>query len=240
MNTPPLETEDSPMDENAPDTKVIQWPYTSWKTILNLIQKFEADGGVLPPRIDRSVLGGSEGQKTQVMAALRFLGLMGENGEVTPLFQQFVSSDDKQRHVLVRDLLQRHYPEATKLGKSHATTKQLEETFAGLTGDTLRKAVTFYIHAAKFSAHPLSKHFKTPSGFRPGGVRKQRASNGSAVNPAEPTPQSQTSAQPTTEADLKTRYIQLLMEKAKAEEKLDSSLLDRIEKLLGYPAEKST
>lgn len=215
------------MEENAPEVKVTRWPYTSWKTILNLIQKFEADGGVLPPRIDRSVLGGSEGQKTQVMAALRFLGLMGDNSEVTPLFQQLVSADDKARQVLVRNLLQRHYPEATKLGTSHATTKQLEETFAGLTGDTLRKAMTFYIHAAKYSGNPLSKHFKTPSGFRPSVARKPRAGNTGTPPPVAPI----TPSAPATDA--KTRYLDMLLERAKtAEGSLDEKLLDRIEKLL--------
>ncbi len=224
------------MDDSAPETRANpRWPYISWKTLFNLIQKFEADGGELPPRIDRSVLGGSEGQKTQLMAALRFLGLMAENGAVTPLFQRIVKADDKARQPLIRDLLAQHYAEATKLGKENATTKQLEETFTGLNGDTLRKAMTFYIHGAKYSGHPLSKHFKTPSGFRPaGGTRKQRTANANSQAPAPVAP-AIVSAKPT---DARSRYIDMLMEKASTatDPEVEKDLLNRIERILELDA----
>lgn len=218
------------MEDNAPDPKTPRWPYSSWKTVLNLIQNFEGDGG-LPPRIDRSVLGGSEGQKTQTMAALRFLGMTRENGEVTQFFQDLVNKQ-KERPELIREALQRLYPVATKLGRDSATTKQLEESFTGLSGDTLRKAVTFYLHAAKYSGNPISKHFKIPSGFRTTGAgRKQRSANGTEAAGAS-------NGQPTlspTEAvsDPKARYINMLLDRASKDESLNAELLDRIEKLLG-------
>lgn len=216
------------MAEDARNTKSLTWPYTSFKTLLNFIQKLTADKAV-PPRIDRSILGGSEGQKTQVLAALRFFGLIGDRGDVTPLLQQLVD-DEKDRPRNMRALLQKHYPKATSLAEVNATTKQLEETFSGLSGDTLRKAMTFYLHAAKYAQHPVSKNFKIPSGFRSGGARKPRTSNGAESSlspPAPPVPQ-------TAIADAKARYLDMLLEKAKATDTLDPELLNRIEKLLGY------
>jgi hypothetical protein len=210
------------------------WPYTSFKTLNNLIQRFEAEKAI-PPRLDRSILGGSEGQKTQVLAAMKFLGLVqGANNEVTPLFQQLVEHP-KDRQRLIGELLTKHYPEATRLGTINATAKQLEETFVGLTGDTLRKAVAFYLNAAKFANHKVSKHFKAPSSV---GRRTSRKTNGSGAmgiaNGANP-PSPQPAPPPASASDLKTRYIELLMKKAEtASDTLDTSLLDRIEKLLGY------
>ena len=71
---------------------------------------------------------------------------------------------------------------ATELAAVNATTKQLEETFTGIGGDTMRKAVGFYLGAAKYSGHPISKHFKVPSFIaRPSGSRRQTFTEDCAV-----------------------------------------------------------
>jgi hypothetical protein len=215
------------MSEETTGIRAQKWPYTSFKTLLNWIQRL-AESGAVPPRIDRSILPGSEGQKTQVFAALRFLGLVAENGDVTPLLTQLVNNE-KERPKIFRGLLAKHYPEATHLGSIHATAKQLEETFEGTTGDTTRKAVAFYLHAAKFAQHPISKNFKVPTGFRR--VSRPRAANGTDNTDMTKPP----ATIPMPLDDLRARYIDLLMEKAKSGDgALDESLLNRIEKLLGY------
>jgi len=203
--------------------KSTTWPYTSWKSLLNVIDRFKEHG--LPPRIDRSVLGGSEGQKTQIIAALRFFGLVKDNGDVNERLTRIVNASDKERQQIVRELLAAHYPKATELAAVNATTKQLEETFTGIGGDTMRKAVGFYLGAAKYSGHPVSKHFKVPSFIaRSSGTRRQ-----STVHDDHSEEQSQPMDDP------KARYLEMLMERAKsADGQLDEKLLDRIEKLLGY------
>lgn len=63
-----------------------------------------------------------------------------------------------------------------------------------------------------------------------------------APRPAAPTPQAESPVGsgitvrglPKTPADIKTRYIEMLMEKAQSNDTLDLTLLDRIERLLGY------
>jgi hypothetical protein len=176
------------------------------------------------------VLGGSEGQKTQVIAAMRFLGLVRDNGDVTDQMSRLIEASDKERQQVVKELLVKHYPKATELAAINATTKQLEETFTGIGGDTLRKAVAFYLHAARYSGHHVSKHFKVPSFIaRPGAPRRRRSaiSNGDDETDGTET----ATPQPT---DPKTRYLEMLMERAASSEELDTTLLDRIEKLLGY------
>lgn len=213
------------------DTKYTTWPYTSFKTLLNWVNRL-AENKAVPPRIDRSILPGSEGQKTQVLAALKFFGLVKDNGDVDPLLVQLVEADDKERKPIVARLLAAQYPAATALAAVNATAKQLEETFPGLSGDTLRKATTFYLHAAKFANHPLSKNFKVqPLISRPA---KRKPSNGGGGE----TPPPPSVTQPASSSDPKSRYLDLLMKKAETVDgALDTALLDRIEKLLGYPPE---
>ena len=52
-----------------------------------------------------------------------------------------------------------------RLGTINATQGQLEEAFReyGVSGDTLRKAIAFYLAAAKYAQVPLSKNFRVPS-----------------------------------------------------------------------------
>lgn len=100
----------------------------------------------------------------------------------------------------------------------------------GIGGDTLRKAVAFYLQAAKYAGHPLSKYFKTPAFIAKssGGPRRQRA----AANNNSGDEEEETS--PMAPVDPKTRYLEMLMERAANSDELDTTLLDRIEKLLGY------
>ncbi len=211
------------MTDVARDQRVT-WPYTSFKTLTNLFERLEEDQAI-PPKIDRSFLGGSEGQKTQVLAALKFLELIGDDGAVKPAFQQIVGAG-KERPRFIRALLAEHYPEATRLAGVHATTQQLQDTFAPLGGDTLRKAMTFYLHAAKYANHPLSRHFKVPTGFA-------SARRGRLKAPQYESPPAPPAVPAVAATDPKTRYLQLLMEAAKKDDgSLDTGILDRIEKLL--------
>lgn len=216
------------MTEQTPTTpRTATWPYTSWKSLLNVILRFFEHG--LPPRIDRSVLGGSEGQKTQIIAAMRFLGLIRDNGDVTEAMKRLVHASDKERQQQVKALLAQHYPKATELAAINATTKQLEETFTGISGDTMRKAVAFYLGAAKYSGHPVSKHFKVPSFISRSSSPRRASAPTHRIDTDDAPP-------PPPPADPKARYIDMLMEKANSAQGQElEALLNRIERLLGYP-----
>lgn len=213
---------------SADAPKTVSWPYTSFKSLLNFFDRLEAAKAV-PAQIDRGVLGGSEGQKTLLLATLKFFNLVGENGAVNDNLRALVEQP-KERQRIIKELLAKHYPAATALAAVNGTTRQLEDAFTGMQGDTLRKAMTFYLHAAKYAGHPTSKFFKVPSGFNASRQRRQRGTNGSTPEPAVP-------ASPSVVADPKARYLEMLMERAKASEQLDTELLDRIERLLGYETE---
>lgn len=219
-------TEKQTMPDNAKDAKQ-GWPYTSFKTLLNLVLHMD-ELKAIPPKIDRSYLGGSEGQKTQVLNALKFLGLVTDGGDVTADLRNLVNGE-KDRPKLMKALLEKCYPEANKLAAVHGTTAQLAETFTGLNGDTLRKAMTFYLHAAKYAGVPVSKNFKVPTGFSSRRSSRRNNGNASATQDTSANP-GQRIQQP---ADAKARYLEMLMEKAKtATDEAEKDLFDRIERLL--------
>jgi len=151
-------------------------PYAAFKTILNLAERMERDGAV-PPQIDRSFLSGSEGGKTQTLAALRSLGLIGKQGEVLGALIGLVNKPT-ERPRLIRQLVERHYPEQNRLSGMHATQRQLEESFNqyDLTGETRRKAIAFYLHTAKYAQITVSKNFKTPRTSPTHGAKRGKAS----------------------------------------------------------------
>src|SRR6266571_880195 len=182
-------------------------PYISFRTLLNLIERM-ADQGV-PRRIDRSFLTGlSGGYQTQVMAALRFLGLMSEDGDVQPALLDLINQP-KVRKDLMGQILRARYAEAVQLGEQNATQAELEAEFkkSGISGATLRKAVAFYLHAARFADIPVSPFFSASSASETRTTTRRRKARTPRVPPADP--ESENKGDKTT--DLRTRYVEMLM-----------------------------
>jgi hypothetical protein len=142
----------------------------SWATLENLLEKL--DKGGVPPKIDRSILGGAEGYKTLVLAGLKWLGLIQGNGQVTKRLDQIINEPER-RQQLIAELFREKYPQQITLGESNASQRDLEVSFEPLTGDTARKAVSFYLKGAKFAELPLSAYFITPR-------TRKAATNGTA------------------------------------------------------------
>jgi hypothetical protein len=208
-------------------------PYISFKTLTNLLERLQQTH--LPRRIDRSYLDGmSGGYQTQVIAALRWLDLIGEKGEVTPVLAQLATSPES-RPQIIAELLRARYLSVFALSDANATQGQLEEAFRdfGVSGSTLRRAVAFFLHAARYAEIPVSPHFKTPSA--PPATGKPSVRKAKRSGKGDPGDEEQTApARPDPSADLRTRYVEMLLDKAESQEQMDSALLDRIETLLGY------
>jgi len=208
-------------------------PYISFKTLTNLLERLHETH--LPPRIDRSYLDGlSGGYQTQVIASLRWLDLIGENGQVEGTLTPLATAPE-QRPGIIGELLRTHYSSVFALSGKNATQGQLEEEFRkfGITGATLRKAIAFFLHAARYAEIQVSPHFKIPpvsSGNGKPAVRKTKnAGKGTAAKEPPPPPPA-----PDSSADMRTRYLDMLLKKAESQDEMDSGLLDRIETLLGY------
>src|SRR5438552_3027541 len=105
----------------------------SWATLENLLERL--DKGGVPPKIDRSILGGSEGYKTLVLTGLKWLGLIDGDGRSTARLQGFID-DPSRRQALMAELFREKYPKQIALGESNASQRDLELSFEPLTGDT--------------------------------------------------------------------------------------------------------
>jgi hypothetical protein len=158
------------METAHPAAKGFTPPYNlAFSTFNNFLAK--ADPETLPPKIDRSYLDSMAGNvQTYLMAALRSFELIGPDRTVTPELKELTKNPDG-RPAMIAELLNKFYPEIVELGKSNATALQLEEAFRkfGLAGNTIRKAATFYLHAAQYAGVPLSVHWavrKAGSGHR--------------------------------------------------------------------------
>lgn len=148
-------------------------PYVSWQTFTSLIEKMEKEGP--PPKIDRSYLVGmSGGYQTQVMTALRSLGLIDEEGHIGNRLARMATHPD-ERQTLVREVFEERYPEAVKLGVERATQGQLEDAFRdrGLSADPMRKAISFFLNGAEYAGIPLSPYFKKRKQGVPAAPRKR-------------------------------------------------------------------
>jgi hypothetical protein len=220
---------------SSTDGEVTAPPYISFRTILNLVERMADEG--LPPRIDRSYLSKlSGGYQGQVLAALRWLNLVDDEGRVQESLIGLVQNPSEHGErigVIIRE----RYPEAVSLGQQNATQGQLEEEFrkSGIGGATLRKATSFYLHAAAFGGIPVSPYFKASApqaGRRTPQRRKPRAKQEQITPTVNPPPPNG----PTLDS-LRTRYVEMLMEKAEGQDEMDDNLLNRIEALLGYGGE---
>jgi hypothetical protein len=224
--------------DTAPGQGGFSPPYTSWTTALNLIERMTAEGGI-PSRVDRSYLSNLPGStQTMLISGLKSLAILDQGGSPTPTLHALVNDPDG-RPALVRQMLETHYKAPLALGLN-ATQAQLEEAFRdmGVSGSTLRKAVAFFLAAARYAELPVSPHFKTPKiGRGSNGAPRKRSSSrarggtGGGADQSEDKP-----AKPDDSLDaLKKRYIEAMVDKVTAEGGTpDTDLLTRVEWLLGF------
>lgn len=137
-------------------------PYLPYKTFRNFIEGLR--GGV-PGRIDRTVMPRYSGAvQSMLLGALRYLKLTNPDGSPKPLLTKLAEAESGDRQTLLRDMLRAAYSFMFNgsINLQNATSKQVQEAFAGagVSGDTVRKAVAFFLAAAKDADIPLSPYLK--------------------------------------------------------------------------------
>lgn len=132
-------------------------PYIAWGAWNNFLDKV---GVAVPAVVDRGYIGGSGGHQSSVLGALRFFGLVDDDDRPTDTLE-LMASGDEQREETTGVLVRAAYAEAIALG-NRATQSQLESWFRsqGMSGDTLRKAVSFFLRAATYSGVAVSPLWK--------------------------------------------------------------------------------
>jgi len=124
-------------------------PYISYRTFKAFVGRLQQQ---MPARIDRSywseTLSGSNG--IQMMAAMRFLGLLDELGKPTFYLKQLTGAKSDQQAAVMADIARNSYGFVFKLPSYNkdATYDQLVECFEGsfqLKADVLRKCIKFFV-----------------------------------------------------------------------------------------------
>lgn len=135
-------------------------PYVSYRTFRNFLEGLQQG---IPARIDRSYWGdiysGSNG--TQLVAALRFLGLVDANGIPTAQLRELVSARGNQKSDCLKKICSESFVFllSNSFDPNQATYSQLEEVFHGMyqvDGDVARKCIKFFIELAGDASLPLS------------------------------------------------------------------------------------
>ncbi|UCH43662.1 MAG: DUF5343 domain-containing protein [Dehalococcoidales bacterium] len=155
-------------------------PYVSYRTFRNFTDGLQMG---IPDRIDRSYWGerysGSNG--TQLMTALRFLGLVDSGGIPTTRLRQLVAAKGMQRSETLKQIGNSAYNFLVdrSLDLQVATYAQLEEAFYqsyGVTGDVARKCIKFFVSLEGDAGISLSPFIlKKSKTTRAGSGRKKNA-----------------------------------------------------------------
>jgi Family of unknown function (DUF5343) len=164
--------------------------YFAFKTLTNVIEKMEEHGP--PNRVDRTFLSNMSGAgQTQFIAGLKALGLIDGDGRVQPRLTEMVSEPDNRQRIM-GEVVRECYPDAVALGQTNATTGELLEVFSnahGVQGDTARKAIAFFLQAAKYAGDiQLSPNFKTPTIRTGAGSGRKRGRPSKKTGAGEGTP----------------------------------------------------
>lgn len=167
-------------------------PYIAFKTFLTFIEDLKTHG--LPPRIDRSVLRRfSGGVGSQILMALRSLGLVGKDDKPTPELEHLVETyGGEDFKAALRKLLDSAYPYISQLDLQTATPSMFADAFKANTvakEDVLSKCRRFYMHAAEYAGYKLGPRLAaanprraSASGRRSASPQPTTANNATGTN----------------------------------------------------------
>lgn len=170
-------------------------PYLPYRTLRNFFDSLRVG---IPGKIDRSVLKNLSGSaQSMLIGALRYFELISQDGKPTHTLERLVQAEGADRQKLLQELLKHHYPFILNDGINlqNATPKMLQEAFtnAGVSGDTTRKAMAFFLSAAKDSGMTLSSYLKVRQVGRPAGSKRRtseaRLTQGTEQREGEPSAQ---------------------------------------------------
>jgi Family of unknown function (DUF5343) len=176
--------------------KILSPAYVSFKSFKTFFDARREDGHITTV-IDRSLMQNFSGSTiNELLASLKFLGLMTEKGSPTPHYEQFVVADDEKRKSLLQEILKPAYGflyEKENFDLERGTSAQMADIFRsrGVNGSTLSKAIAFFLAAAKDAGIKVSPNIKAPPIVRNGAGKPKKEQHlqpspatPSAANPA--------------------------------------------------------
>lgn len=163
----------TPESAVEPAVRVSPAPYLPFRTFLSSIEALEQG---VPKIIDRTIWRSQSGiVQSQILMALRFFGLVDDEDRPTELLHELAAKKENRAEHFVR-LLNFSYTALLAHDLTKMTPKMVEDEMEryNVTGDTKRKAVTFFLRMAKFAGMPM--HPLLSSQVRNTGPRRKRGS----------------------------------------------------------------
>jgi hypothetical protein len=170
-------------------------PYLPYKTFIGSLENL---GQGVPPKIDRSIWKNQPGTvQSQIFSAYKFLGLIDDLTHPTPILRKLVEQRSSPASVL-KPLIEERFPEVLKHDLATMTTAMLNAEFGtvyGVDGDVRKKAMRFFLQAAKANGMTLSKFLLDQTRVS-SGPRKKRTKRADETDNAEDLPDEGASAAP--------------------------------------------
>lgn len=217
-------------DSDEPRQQAPGAPYMSYRSFRKYLEDFELLG--LPAQFDSSYFASASGSTVaQLRGTLRFFDLIDDDRRPTPLLAALLDASEDDQKIALKDAFESHYEKANALDRN-ATRGQLADVFReqGLSGDTVQKAIGFYLSMADDVGIELSPYFKRARSSTASGPRKRRASK--AKGTAQVSAQSGGTSSRIEEQ--RAEYVKMLMDLAtRSDGQASPDLLDRIEHALG-------
>ena len=202
------------MPDTSDSGRTFSPPYNvSWSTFLSTLERAASD---LPNRLDRSYLSSQAGSvQTYLIAAFKAFDLIDDESRPTGL-KEFAANPEGGPG-FIAGLLRQHYAPVVTLGQTKSTPDELEasfsRTFPGITGESRRKAIRFFLSAAAYANLSLSVLWKVPkvtSGSRKPSTR--RKSPGSTSVPVTSTSPEASSSGYSTRVDVAAGTVVLTVD----------------------------
>lgn len=159
---------------------VLSAPYVAYATFKNTVRGL-APSGELPSQIDHSVLGKMSGSaRSQFTGALRFLGLIDDEGAPQEDLLELAVSNEQDWKSTLSPFLESYYSAETLEALRSGTPKTLAATLAASNPSTVRPAVRFLIKAARDCDIPVGHHIDKGIVSANGTARPRRRSSSSS------------------------------------------------------------
>ncbi|HEV2491892.1 MAG TPA: hypothetical protein VG204_02345 [Terriglobia bacterium] len=161
--------------------------YVPFKTFLSAIEALEHG---VPHQIDTSVWPSFSGAiQSQLLGAFKFLALIDDSGKPTLNLKSLVEKKGERKAVF-RKILEASYSRIVGLGLKNISPKQFDEAMRGygMTGETHKKVLSFFLQAAKYSELPISPLLgkKTRLGGRSKTADSSQGADRSLLPPSQP------------------------------------------------------
>ncbi len=165
--------------------------YVPFKTFITSLDTLRQG---VPDPIDRSVFRSQSGStQGMLLGTYKALGLINEGQHPEPILHRLVDPD--QRKAAMREVFDKNYAEVMALGPA-ATQKQFDDLLGayGITGDTKKKAKSFFVQAAEMAGVKISPYIaprgsgngESGSSGTPRPTRTRRRTGGAGKPPPNP------------------------------------------------------